>query len=198
MSASGPDPRAPRLAPVEEWDTDVAATLAKTIERDGTPLNVFTTLAHNPRLLKRVNVLGGLFLTRSSLPPRDRELVILRVGARSLCDYEFGHHVLIGRQAGLTDDEIEAVAAVGDERDWPTADAELLAFTDELLDQCSLGDETWEQLYLRFQPDQLVELVALVGFYRMLCGVLNTCGVQREAGVPGLPVVAVESEQRRH
>src|SRR5690348_4898614 len=68
----------PRQAPFPD---DVQETLGSTLSTPGgAPLNIFATLAHHPRLLKRFNVLGGLFLSRGLLPPRDREIVILRVG----------------------------------------------------------------------------------------------------------------------
>jgi alkylhydroperoxidase family enzyme len=73
-------PTAPRLQPITEISADLEPVLAKTVLRDGKPLNIFGVLAHHPKLLDRFNRLGGLLLTRGTVPPREREIVILRVG----------------------------------------------------------------------------------------------------------------------
>jgi hypothetical protein len=76
-------PAVPRLQPVDPGPlegSELAEALAKTVFRDGPVLNIMGTLAHQPRLLKRFNVLGGAFLVHGLLPAREREIVILRVG----------------------------------------------------------------------------------------------------------------------
>ncbi|WP_433502318.1 carboxymuconolactone decarboxylase family protein [Pseudonocardia halophobica] len=176
----------PRVAPVEDPEPEVTEMLAKTLGDDrGVPLAIFRTMARHPRMMKRFNVLGGFFLTRGDLPARERELVVLRVAWRSGCEYEWAQHVLIGRRAGLTDAEIARVAEPAAE--WPAADAALLRAADEVLDHIDLSDETWAELAGRFTETQLVELVVLVGFYRMAAGFLNATGVQKEADLPGWP-----------
>jgi 4-carboxymuconolactone decarboxylase len=176
---------APRIAPVRDPDPETADILSKTLVGEGPPLNVFTTLARHPRLLKRFNVLGGFFLTRGSLPARDREIVILRSAWRSGSEYEFGQHVLIGRQAGLTDDEIRALATESGE--WPAHEAALVAVADEVDRDAAVSDATWEALQTAYDEAQMIEVILLAGFYRMLAALLNTVGVERDDGVPGWP-----------
>ena len=176
---------APRIAPVRDPDPETADILSKTLVGDGPPFNVFTTLARHPRLLKRFNVLGGFFLTRGSLPARDREIVILRSAWRSGSEYEFGQHVLIGRQAGLTDEEIAALAT--ERATWPAHDAALVAVADEVDRDAVVSGATWEALRTSYDEQQLIEVILLAGFYRMLAGLLNTVGVERDEGVPGWP-----------
>jgi AhpD family alkylhydroperoxidase len=160
--------------------------LAKTLGDDrGVPLAIFRTMARHPRMMKRFNVLGGFFLTRGDLPARERELVVLRVAWRSGCEYEWAQHVLIGRRAGLADEEI--VRVTDPDAPWPPADAVLLRAADEVLDHTDLSDATWAELAGRFTETQLVELVVLVGFYRMAAGFLNAAGVQKEEDLPGWP-----------
>src|SRR5260370_22909657 len=64
-------PPGPRIRPVAEPDPEVAEVLSKTLtDARGAPLNIFATLATHPRLLKPLNVLGGLFLAHGLLPER--------------------------------------------------------------------------------------------------------------------------------
>jgi AhpD family alkylhydroperoxidase len=119
------------------------------------------------------------------LPARERELVILRTGWRTRCEYEFGQHVLLGRRAGLSDEEIRRVTA--DDGDWAPGDALLIRLSDEVHETRDVSDELWEALSDRWDREALLELVALAGFYGMVAGLLNAARVQRDPGVPGWP-----------
>lgn len=177
----------PRVTPEADPAPEVAEMLSKTMsDADGVPLSIFRTMARHPRMMKRFNVLGGFFLTRGELPARDRELCILRTAWRCDCEYEWAQHVLVGRQAGLTDEEIARVTRPAD-GDWSAADALLLEATDEVLDSVDVSDRTWGDLAGHFSEVQLIELVTLIGFYRMTAGFLNTTGVQKEPELPGWP-----------
>lgn len=178
---------APRIEPVVDPDEEVRDLLARTLLHDGEPLHLFSTLARHPRLMSRFNVLGGFFLTRGTLAPRDRELVILRVAWRTRSVYEWGQHVLIGADAGLDPDEIRAVTTSTPHDPWGPSDAALLTFTDELLAATDVSDPTWAAVAAFLDERQLLELVCLVGFYRMISGVLRAVGVQPETHLPGWP-----------
>lgn len=185
-----PRPAAPRIPPLDLEPlegTELADALAKTAVRSGELLNIFRTLAHQPALLKRFNVLGGAFLAKGVLPARERELVILRVGWNCRSVYEFGQHTLIGREAGLTDEEIAALATTRAAGPWSTEDEALIALADEICADDCASAVTFAALRRRWNDAELVELVALVGFYRMVSGFLNTMGVEPEEGLPGWP-----------
>jgi AhpD family alkylhydroperoxidase len=175
----------PRVEPVTDPSPEVAELLDKTRIGSGPPLNIFATLARHPRLLKRFNVLGGLFLGRGLLPARERELVILRTGWLGRCEYEFGQHTVLGRRAGLSDEEIRRVTR--DDAAWPPDDALLIRMADELHRSRDVSDEVWEGLGRRWSEAELLELVTLAGFYGMVSGLLNAARVQREPGTPGWP-----------
>jgi alkylhydroperoxidase family enzyme len=178
----------PRVPPINDPEPEVAELLEKTLgDLSDVPLAIFRTMAHHPRLLKRFNLLGGFFLGRGELPARERELAILRTAWRSRAIYEWAQHVLIGRRAGLTDDEISRVARDEITDEWATGDQVLLRAADELLDQVDISDDTWAALGERWSEAERIELVALIGFYRMVAGFLNTTGVQREEHLPGWP-----------
>jgi len=172
-----------RLAPTteEDWDDETRSTL-DALGR----LNIFRVLAHHPKLLKRWLVFGGHVLNKSTLPARERELVILRVGWRCGSEYEFGQHTLIGRREGVTDDEVARLTV--DALDgWSPRDAALLAATDELLAEHRVSDATWEALTADWSTQQVMDLVFTVGQYSLTCMALNTFDVALDPGVPGFP-----------
>ena len=176
----------PRIEPAAEPAPEAVEVLEKSPAIDGRPLNIFGTLAHHPLLLKRYNALGGVFLRFGLLPARERELVILRTAWSTGSDYEFGQHTRLGLTAGLSAEEIARVARAGTEG-WSGDDAALLETVADLHESDRVSDPTWAKLARRWSEAELVELLVLVGFYRMTAGFLNSAGVEREPGVPGWP-----------
>ena len=183
-------PNGGRLQPTdpEAWDDGTRAALdgLRSVNPEVGELNIFTTLAHHPKLLKRWLVFANHILTKSTLPARQRELVILRTGWRCESEYEFGQHTLIGRRAGLTDAEIRALAGDGSVA-WDPPDAALVAATDELVATHDLTDATWAVLDAHFSTEQVLDTIFTVGQYAMVSTFLRAARVAREPGVPGWP-----------
>ena len=175
----------PRVAPTQraEW----TAEQAEVAERfgDGPVFNVFGTMLHHPGLFRRWLPFANHILGKSTISIRDREVLILRTAWVVQSEYEWGQHVVIARNAGMSEDEI-AMARTGsgtagiDERDRL-----LLTATDELLDDAFVSDATWAGLTEYYDTRQLMDMVFTVGQYNMLAMGLNSFGVERDAGVPG-------------
>lgn len=181
-------PDSPRLSPVWPLNNELTEIMKGSIAGStGRPLNIFGTLAHNPRLLKRFLPFGGYFLNRGLIPAREREIVILRVGHNTGSVYEFGQHTVIGKRAGLTDEEILAVTHDPSVHGWTPRERGLIDMTDEICAHDCVGADTWSALRTEWDDAQLCELVLLVGEYRMVAGFLNTMGVQLDADTPGWP-----------
>jgi 4-carboxymuconolactone decarboxylase len=174
--------RRPRIPPVAEADDVQREALAKTLPGpDGVPLNIFTTLAHRPKLLRRVNSLGGYFPVHGSVPVREREIVILRTAAGVHSPYVLAHHRRLGREAGLRAEEIEAAIDPLSAHAWSPGDRALLRLAEELLAEDTVSDETWEALAEPWGDAGRLELLVLVGHYRMLGGLLNAVRVEVDA-----------------
>ena len=154
---------------------------------DGPVLNIFRTLANHPGLMKRWLVFGNHVLSKSTLPARERELLILRIGWLCRAGYEWGQHVVIGKAAGLSDEEIARIAKGPDAPGWSAADRALLRATDELHADAFVSDATWAELAGAWSTEQLIDLVFTVGQYNLVSMALNTLGVQPEPGLPKLP-----------
>jgi 4-carboxymuconolactone decarboxylase len=170
-------PVAPRIAPL--------AT-----ESDPPPLNIFRTLRRNSELYKGFLALGSHLLRGEALPARERELVILRTGWRCGSEYEFGQHTSIGLAVGVTEVEIARLADAGN-GEWADDDRALVAMVDELCRDDLVSDATWQALSSRWTDEQLLELLVLAGYYRLVSGLLNSVGVALEPVTPGWPAAAM-------
>ena len=182
-----PRPASPRIAPITQPSPELEEIFAKAlVGPSGKPINIFGTLGHHPKLLKRFNVLGGFFLNAGLLPAREREIVILRVGYRCQAVYEFGQHTVIGLRVGLTEAEVSALASPTN-GNWSAKDQALIALADDLCAENCVSDATWAALQADWNEAELIELVMVAGMYRMVSGFLNSVGVQLDEGVPGWP-----------
>jgi alkylhydroperoxidase family enzyme len=125
-------------------------------------------------------VFGGHILSKSTLPARERELLILRIGHLCRSGYEFHQHTRIGLDAGLRQDEIEQLAQPIENGRWSERDAALLRAADELHGDQMIAEPTWQKLRETWDDKQLIDLLFTVGQYTMVSMVLNTLGVQIE------------------
>ena len=177
----------PRVQPL---DPETAEGLAKEqLERAaerGPVLNITRTLANYPELSRAWGRFARHVLSESSLPPRERELVILRMGWNCRSGYEFGQHRRIGQEAGLTLDEVERVKQGPDAEGWSEHERALLRATDELHADAFISDDTWDVLAANYDTRQLMDVVFAAGQYNLVSMALNTLGVQLEPGTPGL------------
>ncbi len=174
----------PRVAPADpaDWTPEQAGIMERFGNRPA--LNVFGTMLHHPALFRRWLVFANHILGKSTISTRDREVLILRTAWRVQSEYEWGQHLVIARNEGLSEEEIAMTrngpdAAGGGERDL------LLRTTDELLDDAFVSDATWGGLTEHYDTRQIMDIVFTVGQYNMLAMGLNSFGVQRDAGVPG-------------
>jgi alkylhydroperoxidase family enzyme len=177
---------APRVQPLPEsqWDDEARELLESTL-REGRVYNIFATLARHPKLLKRWLVFGTHILRKSTLPAREREIVILRAGWLCRAEYEWGHHVAIGREIGLSEEEIQRISKGPGVSGWNQFEATLLQAVDELHDNTFISDSTWKILAERYTTEQLIDLIFTVGQYHMVSMALNSLGVQLEDGFQG-------------
>ncbi|HZD27012.1 MAG TPA: carboxymuconolactone decarboxylase family protein [Alphaproteobacteria bacterium] len=164
-----------------EWDEEVRRLVNPSGELDDAQVyNIFKTLAHHPKLMKRWMVFANHILMKSSLPPREREMLILRIGWLCRAEYEWTQHVRIAKdEAGMTDREIDAVAEGPDSPFWHSeTDRALLRAVDELHADAFITDATWAVLSRQFSRPQMMDIVATVGNYTLVSMMLNTFGVQ--------------------
>ena len=175
-----PDPRVPPMSDAELGDAEMDV-LAKVGDKN---LNIMRTLVRHPKLLKRWLVFANHVLFKSSLPARDREILILRIGWLCQAPYEFSQHVLIGKRAGLTDADIDRIKAGAEAGGLAPIEALLIRATDELHAGARLSDATWQALSEHYSTEQMIDIVFAVGNYNLVSMALNTFGVQLDDHVP--------------
>lgn len=141
-------------------------------------LNALGTLARHPDLTRSFNTFNGHLLYGTTLTPRQRELLVLRVAALRGSDYEWAQHVVLAGDVGLTDDDIVRIREGGDHDGWSSLDAALLHAVDELLADALITDLTWKQLAAELDDQQLMDVVFTVGAYDLLAMAFRSFGVQ--------------------
>jgi 4-carboxymuconolactone decarboxylase len=198
------DAPAPRLAPLPRarWDDDAidalhAAYPKNVVEQwlstapDARPVpTAIATMLHHPALAGPWLAYNNVLLWSPALDDRLRELMVLRVAWRTRSKYEWVQHVKLSERYGVTSDDVDAVAT-GTGRDaWTPLERDLVAATDELLDDSRIADDTWTRLAEQLDERQLVELVFVVGTYTCLAMVFNSFGLQLDGGIDtsGMPL----------
>jgi AhpD family alkylhydroperoxidase len=147
------------------------------------PPAIFTTLGRGRGLFWGWLHFASTLMPGGKLPRRETEMVILRVASLRGCDYEFTHHVRLGKRAGVTSTDVlritEGSTAIG----WPGNEKLLIRITEELITTKDLSDQSWADLRAAYDERTALELLLLIGHYDMLATTLMTLRLE-----PDLPV----------
>jgi alkylhydroperoxidase family enzyme len=189
QSQARPQVIRPRILPVEpsEWTEEQRAALG-TRARSGNTVNSFKICLHNPELCRTWMAFAGYVEgSSSSLPARERELLILRTAWLCRDNYVWSPHAAGGMRAGLTAEELDRITKGPEAKGWSAFDAALLRAADELHEQQFIADSTWTALAARYNNKQLLDAIFAVGEYTMVAMYLNSAGAALEPGWTGLP-----------
>src|SRR5271166_4983108 len=152
-------------------------------------LSIFQMLLNHPRLARTFNDFLATMLWHGALDPRLRELVIMRIGWLTACDYEWTQHWRVASGLGVSADDLLGV------RDWqrhdgfgPTERA-VLAATDDVVRDGAVSAESWTACARELHGDTtlLIELVTAIGAWRMIASILHSLQVPLEDGVSSWP-----------
>jgi alkylhydroperoxidase family enzyme len=186
-------PDQPRILPLEPpYDEDTAAMLARWMPPGAAaePLVLFRTLMRHPELADRMRPLGAAILSRHALvPPRLRELMILRTCALCANEYEWGVHAsAFGPIVGLDDECLAASAGAGSRAGcWDETEAAVLALAEELHATATVSAPLWSRLESLLGERELVELIVTAGWYRTISYICNGLAIEREPWAARLP-----------
>ena len=152
-------------------------------------LNIFKVMAHNPDLLEGwLSFAMKLLGTGLKLSPRFREIAILRVFQKTRGEYGFAHHVRIGKQVGLTDDEIAQLSAFENSALFSNLDREVIAYVDAATDLADGAPALAASLTQSLSEREVMELTMCIGHWNMLARILQPLEVPvDESLTAGLP-----------
>ena len=135
-------------------------------------VNLYRALTHSPDATRSFQGVAQYIRYHSKLDPRLRELAILQVGYSAKSPYAYSHHIRIGRDFGVTDDDIRGIVADtnGKSTGFTPLEKAVLKAARELTARPSLADETYDELKLGLDNEQIVDLLMVISFY---CGVVR-------------------------
>lgn len=182
--------RVPPLPP-QEWPAGMGEALAAALRpsnpRHPVPprdpespkgLNAMGVLAHHPELTNAYNQLIRHALYFTTLTPRQRELLVLRVAHRRGSAYEWAQHVYQGGVAGLSAEEIERVRDGAGAAPWSALERALLSAADELVADARIGEATYGVLSAELDTQQIMDVVFTVGAYEVFAMAMRTFDVE--------------------
>lgn len=185
----GSGPRIPALA---NEDVDAASRQLINDVRAGAgapPIDIvpeyMRTMMKHPGIFKCQMEMGTVLFT-GLIPPRERELAVLRVGWLCRAPYEWGQHVEIARRVGLSGDEIARVRQGSAAPGWSGHDAAILRGVEELIEDRALSDRTWDTLCAIWDEAMMIEFTMMVGQYVATAMVQNSLRTPLEPVNPGL------------
>ena len=188
QSTGTPPLSSPRIDRVEKPYTAAEAAILSPRERNGEVLGVWSTCANAPRLCNAWLEFTDYLLRESSLPIRDRELLILRIGYLNQGAYEWAAHRGLALSVGINEDELKDITIGSSADSWSEWDSALLKAAEELHEAALVSEETWTTLSRQYDTRQMMEVVFTVGQYNLVAMYLNSLGVQFEEDWIGFPI----------
>lgn len=167
---------------------DLAPEDRELLERN---LNLYKIVAHSPDGARAFAAPALYIRHHSQLDPRLRELAIIQIGYQSGVVYEYAHHIEIGRNVGLSDDDIRAVAteSAGGTTHLSAIERAVLAAARELAAQPALSDTVFAELAKELDGERIVDLIISISTY---CGVVRLLGALQIDLEPGYEKLLAE------
>jgi len=144
--------------------------------------NLHKLLVNSPDMARAFSGLGGYIRFKSKLDPRLRELAILQVGWLEKSEYEFTHHVKIGEEFGVTDEDIKGLMAETEGKPSqlePLARA-ILRGAREMVKDLDMSDATFAEIKKDLSDEHMTDLVLTIAFYCAVVRVLATMQIDNE------------------
>jgi alkylhydroperoxidase family enzyme len=141
-------------------------------------LNAMGVLAHHPELTDAYNQLIRHALYFTTLTPRERELLVLRVSHVRDATYEWAQHVYQAGVAGLSAEEVARVRNGPEAPEWDAHERALLSAADELVADARIAERTYATLAATFDTQQMMDVVFTVGTYETFAMAMRTFDVE--------------------
>jgi len=165
---------------IETAQPDIQKLFEKMEKGGGRVINVQKVVGNSPKIGRDFLRLGNAILMKGKLSPALRELAILRVGNLAQANYEWTQHVPIGLMAGLSQQQIDDIGNWEDSRLFDDTERAVLQYTDEVAVNIRVSDETFSLIKDHFDDEEIVELTVTIGYYGMVCRILEALQVELE------------------
>jgi alkylhydroperoxidase family enzyme len=144
--------------------------------------NLHKLLVNSPEMARAFNGIGGYIRFKSKLDPRLRELAILQVGWMEKSEYEFTHHVKIGKEFGVTDEDIKNLflETEGKSSTLDPLAKLVLKGAREMVRDIGMSDATFAEIKKHLSNEHMTDLVLTIAFYCAVVRVLATMKIDNE------------------
>ena len=144
--------------------------------------NLHKLLVNSPEMARAFSGLGGYIRNKSTLDTRLRELAILQVGWIEKSEYEFTHHVKIGKEFGVTDADIEGLIAetAGKPSTLEPLAKAVLKGAREMVRNLAMSEATFAEIKKELSNEHMTDLVLTIAFYCAVVRVLATMQIDNE------------------
>lgn len=158
-------------------------------------LNIFRMLAHAEANFIPAMRFGNSILHRQKLSHVNRELLILLVAQREGGAYEWRQHVPIALGLGVTQQQVDCIAAGKyDGAAFTGAETALLAFAAETIDNVRVSDARFAAMKTHFSAQEIVEAIMAIGFYMMMARLTEATEVELD---PAAGMAVYEGGKKR-
>ncbi|NKB55886.1 MAG: carboxymuconolactone decarboxylase family protein [Alphaproteobacteria bacterium] len=145
-------------------------------------MNLHRLLAHSPEAARRFGSVAQYIRFESTLDSRLREMAILQVGYLSKSPYEYSHHLRLGRDFGVTDDDVKAMEneTAGNSSSLPELDRTVLRGAREMTNDLKFSDETYDTLRAHLSEAHILDLIMTIAFYNGVVRLLGALEIDVE------------------
>jgi alkylhydroperoxidase family enzyme len=172
--------------PPEALEISKTLRTAFGIPENGSVPEVLGTMLVHPGMFRAQMEVGMEFAQRGAIPPRDREIGVLRNGWLLGAPFEWGEHVDFGKRCGLTQEDIERTKTGSSAPGWTEHEAAICKGVEELKDNAMISDETWTTLAKTWDDKQMMEFPVLIGQYTLTAFLQNSLRLRLADTNPGL------------
>lgn len=169
----------PRIAPVDPQTAELNDT-QRAMLASRADYNLYKTLVKHVELYNRWSPLGRVLLNSSTLPARDREIIMLRMGWLCQAEYEWAQHARIATadNIGMTDEEVRNIAVGIDAGNWTDWEKTLITMVDELRYDTLISEDTWNKLRANYSKEETMDALFTAAQYQLVSMALNSIGIQ--------------------
>jgi alkylhydroperoxidase family enzyme len=160
----------------EDLNEEIRATLGSL-----PPFHVFRMMANAPASFQPLLSFASSILLSSEFDARKREIAILRVARVTQAEYEWTQHERLGRNLGVTDEEMQIIRSEDPVKSLDEEGNLLCRVADEISRDVRLSDEALKAILERYGVRQATELILCVSYFNMLSRFLESTRVELEA-----------------